>query len=132
MAFGAEDHQKEKVMTAPAVMYSEDSLCSDDARNAVYVLSRQERESGPQSTLKYSSQRHKQGIELQAKQMWCNQAPRHEVVRFLRQVPWHIMQASSESRPTQICQAPQSTKVPAYVIFGAFMHGGVVGVTRVT
>ena len=129
MAFGASDHQKEKCSSAP--VYSTDSLCHDHMCSVSSVLSRQEKLQELRS-ISLSPKQQLQSIELQAKQMFTNMAPPQQVRRFLQNIPWHVLQAGSAARPVLPCSAPGSERQPGYVVFGAFMHGGIVGITKVT
>ena len=71
--------------------------------------------------------------EAQAQELLNQQPSSQSLKSFLRQVPWHAFQTSKNtSRKPKDPENPDQTKEPAYVIFGTYSHGGVVGVTRVT
>ena len=73
-------------------------------------------------------------IDDQAKFLLQTHAPLSNLKRFLREVPWHLVQQqhSSSSRPLKEENATSTVKPSAYVIVGAFTYGGVVGITRTT
>ncbi|CAE7339420.1 GIP [Symbiodinium natans] len=72
----------------------------------------------------------KQEVEDHARSLVQRQATATELKRFLRSVPWHLLDASPASLTAS---SPTDTlKEPAYLTFGSFRHGGVQGITRVS
>ena len=49
-----------------------------------------------------------------------------ELRMFLRRVPWHLF-AESHARASVITPNPEAKKPLAYVSFGMYVHGGIVG-----
>ena len=70
--------------------------------------------------------------EWRAKQLWLREAKVSELTTFLKHVPWSAFDTESQSRPFPRDPENKATLKPAYVVFGCYMHGGVVGVTQVT
>ena len=71
--------------------------------------------------------------EEQAHELMNQQPSTQALKNFLRQVPWQAFQTSlNTSREPERNLNPEQTKEPAYVIFGTYSHGGVVGITKVT
>ena len=71
--------------------------------------------------------------EEQAHELMNQQPSPQALKNFLRQVPWQAFQMSlNTSREPERNLNPEQTKEPAYVIFGTYSHGGVVGITKVT
>ena len=71
-------------------------------------------------------------LDKQAQQLCHAQACLNECVRFLKNVPWHLLKESRETRSHIEGGSQDSARPAAYVSFGMFMHGGVVGITNVT
>lgn len=72
-------------------------------------------------------------IEDQAKKLLDMSSKIPEMKSFLRNVPWHRLTCSHKPARA-ILQEEQSNpkRPPAYVTFGTFVHGGIVGVTKVS
>ena len=84
-------------------------------------------------TLEPSLRRLRNQWEAKAQQLLNQQSSNQSLKSFLRQVPWHAFQTSKNtSRKPKDPENPDQSREPAYVIFGTYSHGGVVGVTRVT
>ena len=72
-------------------------------------------------------------IENQAKILVHEEASTLRIKHFLQKVPWSSLRSYTAShRDTRPADLKGSTRPSAYVMFGMFMHGGVVGITRVT
>ena len=78
----------------------------------------------------FSTSAAAQNLENQAKQILLAKSGVQVVKNFLKQVPWHELSESS-SRDRVITKATEAQKPPAYVSFGMYVHGGVVGITKV-
>ena len=105
----------------PAAILREVQVCQSELQEAL--------KSSHTST---SSSRHwdKQEVEDHARSLVQRQATATELKRFLRSVPWHLLDASPASLTAS---SPTDTlKEPAYLTFGSFRHGGVQGITRVS
>lgn len=72
-------------------------------------------------------------IEEEAKSLVQASSDVSEYKKYLRRVPWHLLKGG-KPKPRSITNAApeESTKPAAYVMFGAFSHGGVTGATQVT
>ena len=73
-------------------------------------------------------------IERRAKELLVEGCPYGKVKQFLKQIPWTRVRGDGTTRinnntfqPTQ-----KQHEDSAYVIFGTYVHGGVVGITRAT
>ncbi|CAE7448719.1 GIP, partial [Symbiodinium sp. CCMP2592] len=74
-----------------------------------------------------------QVIEEPAKQLLDQQAPLPELKKFLRSIPWDKLKTHSAGTRTGLeLLETEDNKNPAYVVFGMFVHGGKVGITRVS
>ncbi|CAE7257045.1 RE1 [Symbiodinium sp. CCMP2592] len=74
-----------------------------------------------------------QVIEEPAKQLLDQQAPLPELKKFLRSIPWDKLKTHSAGTRTGLeLLETEDNKTPAYVVFGMFVHGGKVGITRVS
>ena len=72
-------------------------------------------------------------IDQRAQALIENKASLAEMRQFLRQVPWHELRSSSSTpRSVAIMSTDDQKRPSAYLTFGLFVHGGVVGVTRVS
>ena len=132
MAFGATVHQKEKVLEAPVDVHSVD-FCGHSERSSKSFSNRQgDREVGKINIMSYSRRECLDRIEAEAKAQWHRSDNPKTRKSFLKSIPWHTLQRESQNRPEKVVQSHHQTRPPAYVVFGAFMHGGIVGVTRVT
>ena len=74
-----------------------------------------------------------EGIEPAAKELLENKGDVSECKRLLRKIPWSLLKEPRPSSRT-ITESSQGdhTRPGAYVMFGMFVHGGVVGKTQVT
>ena len=70
-------------------------------------------------------------FEARAKKLMQSQPALSELRMFLRRVPWHLF-AESHARASVITPNPEAKKPLAYVSFGMYVHGGIVGITSVT
>ena len=71
-------------------------------------------------------------IEAEAKQLLKDSRDEAELKKFLRKVPWHEIQLNGRTRTIASQQPAVDAKPSAYLMFGMYSHGGVVGVTRVS
>ena len=72
-------------------------------------------------------------VEHQARELLESSRPVTAMRAFLRQVPWHCLQRSKTSERAIVQGDESSAKHPsAYVTFGTYAHGGVVGITKVS
>ncbi|CAE7909075.1 RE2, partial [Symbiodinium sp. KB8] len=78
----------------------------------------------------FSTSAAAQNLEDQAKKILLAKSGIQVVKNFLKQVPWHELSESS-SRDRVIVKDSEAQKPPAYVSFGMYVHGGVVGITKV-
>ena len=74
----------------------------------------------------------RQAVEREARALWMNSSSTQVIANFLKRVPWHEFDRDNQSRGFVRELPHNSTLRPAYVVFGSFMHGGIVGVTKVT
>ena len=134
MAHGARDHQKEKEIVAPEVMYRTDSVCHSSIHSVCVAFESYSavEESGSTLHVPRTKRMEQCETEWKAKQLWLREAKVPELVTFLKQVPWSAFDTESQSRPFPRDPENRATLKPAYVVFGCYMHGGVVGVTQVT
>ena len=88
----------------------------------------------PQQVLCKSSGNLKpEDIEPQARSLLQAKATDESLKHFLRKVPWHMLCSSSRERSVVMQEDDaRNTKRSAYVVFGMYTHGGIVGVTKVT
>ena len=74
-----------------------------------------------------------ENVELFARSLIHDEANQPKLKEFLNQVPWHAIRSRFTPVRSIIEQSSQGrTKPPAYLVFGTYIHGGVVGITRVT
>ncbi|CAE7708982.1 GIP [Symbiodinium sp. CCMP2592] len=74
-----------------------------------------------------------QTVEPRARELLHSEASATRLKEFLDQVPWHAIRSRfSPVRGTVQPSCQGSGKPTAYVVFGTYIHGGVVGITRVT
>ena len=72
-------------------------------------------------------------IEPQARSLVQQGADVCNIRNFLKKVPWNRLQETSTNRRTVVQASPDSSNKPtAYLTFGMYMHGGVVGVTKLS
>ena len=72
-------------------------------------------------------------IEVEAKDLMQGNSDLIELRKYLRRIPWHLLkEVSPKFRAVANASSTDETKPAAYVMFGAYSHGGVVGVTQVT
>ena len=68
-------------------------------------------------------------IEVEAKDLMQGNSDLLELRKYLRRIPWHLLkEVSPKFRAVASASSTDGTKPAAYVMFGAFSHGGVVGV----
>ena len=72
-----------------------------------------------------------QWIEDEARQVLEGTQEVAELKKFLRKVPWHLLKDVSQRTIAQP-REDNGGRHPAYVTFGAYCHGGIVGVTTLT
>ena len=72
-----------------------------------------------------------EAIEQQAKELMQGQPTLSEIRVFLKRVPWHLF-GEGESRASVISGNAKAQRPLAYASFGMYVHGGVVGVTKMT
>ena len=74
-----------------------------------------------------------QDVEDKARELVQREADIHDLKSFLQIVPWqHVQNRWSKLHRTTAQPSPAAGKPPAYLMFGTYMHGGIVGVTRVS
>ena len=62
-----------------------------------------------------------------------SEASANQLKGFLKNIPWNQLSRTHKDRSLITMEAvPESTMDPAYVVFGMYVHGGVVGVTRIS
>ena len=72
-------------------------------------------------------------VEAKARDLLCRKASHKALHDFLQTIPWSRLQFPHKDRSIlEANKDPEQQRTPAYVVFGMYVHGGVVGVTRVT
>ena len=72
-------------------------------------------------------------IERQARDLLEAPGNSQEIRRFLRQVPWHELKSSNQPNRSILENDSRDHKLPpAYITFGVYVHGGLVGITNVS
>ena len=132
MAIGATDHQKDHEKNdAPSLVYSFDSLC----KSCCVVRSGDGKSASCQSPgpgeIPGSKRKQRQGLELRARDILCNNPKIETLKQFLRQVPWDIYQPSP-SHDRNIVDTPGDEQPSAYASFGMYARGGMWGLTVLT
>ena len=133
MAQSASDHRKDSEKERALVsVYSCDLLWNDSTGSSSDqddLLGLYASHQWPQSKIDLRTE-----IERRAQELLVEGCPYGKVKQFLKQIPWTRVRGDGTTRinnntfqPTQ-----KQHEDSAYVIFGTYVHGGVVGVTRAT
>ena len=139
MNTGALAHQEGfKKHTAPESLYRDESLyCNGDGSKCCASDKPGHTQShDPEScfsAMRMVNQDVRELIESQAKALIVAKAQLGSLKRFLEQVPWATIDRHSKDRSVVSLETPTGGSLsPAYVVFGMYMHGGIVGVTKVS
>ena len=133
MAQSASDHRKDpKKERALVSVYSCDLLWNDNGGSSGDqddILGLYASHQWPQSKIDLRA-----AIESRARELLVEGFPYDKVKQFLKQIPWARVRGDGTTRVNNntFQSTHQQQEDSAYVIFGTYVHGGVVGVTRVT
>ena len=124
----AHHHQKDLQKTSAVVdVYSVDSLDSPPKTSRLEGPAKDRVHTNSQGLI--PKKQLFEDVEVQARKLVVHKAPIKEVQEFLRRIPWHEFQRQDHGRTGENFKAKGQQQTPAYVHFGAFSHGGVVGIT---